>query len=120
MTRRGISVLEMFVAMAVLTVAGGIVAQVATWTLRQRASYDDRQRAMRTMENLLETARALPVSELNDAWAARVAPTADMLARWPQCTLVATVATEGTLKRVTLTISLDGKTSQSLTAWYAT
>ncbi len=68
--RLGFTVIEVVVGIGVLLVGATIVAQLATWSLTQRALADTRLEAMEWATNVLEDARAKAWSELTEEWAA--------------------------------------------------
>jgi prepilin-type N-terminal cleavage/methylation domain-containing protein len=80
--RAGFTLMEVTVALAVLTVLAVIVAQCLAWSVRERARLASHQAALELAANTLETARAEPIERLSQAWAdAQVIPSemADLL-----------------------------------------
>jgi hypothetical protein len=97
--RRGITVLEGVVALAVLLVLGVLVARATVWGLRERARMQTRQAALEVAANVLEAGRSTPVEQLDQDWAAAQklsAETADLL---PEGAVVVTVEPERSLPR---------------------
>lgn len=76
--RRGFSLIELTVAMALTIVVLGIVASLAVWSFRERAHHQARFIALETANNILEEARSLPWDKLTPGWAA-AQPTIDDL-----------------------------------------
>jgi hypothetical protein len=68
--RHGFTVLETCIALALLLLAGTLVAELAVFSLRERARADVRLAAIEWAANVLEAAQALPAPELTPAWAA--------------------------------------------------
>lgn len=68
--RPGFSVIEVVVALAALAVVMLVVAQVATWSMLERARRAEREAALEAAANVLEAARAEPAEALTAEWAA--------------------------------------------------
>ncbi len=105
--RLGFTVIEVVVGIGVLLVGATILAQLATWSLSQRALADTRLEAMEWATNVLENARAKAWTELTAEWAAGQKLPAELADRMVQP--VATVRVEPEpgsprLKRVTVSI----------------
>jgi hypothetical protein len=62
--------MEVVVGMAVASVALVLAAQLATWSLADRARTRDRQIAEELAVNVLEEARGCPWDQLTPSWAA--------------------------------------------------
>ena len=62
--------MEVVVGMAVASVALVLAAQLATWSLADRARTRDRQIAEELAVNVLEEARGCPWEQLTPSWAA--------------------------------------------------
>jgi prepilin-type N-terminal cleavage/methylation domain-containing protein len=69
--RRGFTLVELLVALAVLGVVLLLVAQLGYLVLRERQRSGARQQAQEAAANVLEAARACPWDDLTPAWAAR-------------------------------------------------
>jgi prepilin-type N-terminal cleavage/methylation domain-containing protein len=68
--RRGFTVLEIMVALGLLSVAMVLVAQLGLWSLSERRRNALRQEALETAANLLESAQASSWEALTPEWAA--------------------------------------------------
>lgn len=75
--RPAFTVLEVLVAMALITFALGIVAGLATFAFEDRAQQNARFRALEAVNSILESARAIDWDELTPEWAASQRHTAD-------------------------------------------
>jgi prepilin-type N-terminal cleavage/methylation domain-containing protein len=69
-SRRGFTIAEVMVAIAILAVALTLAAQVAVQSLQERALATARQEAQELAADALESARARPWAELTPQWAA--------------------------------------------------
>jgi prepilin-type N-terminal cleavage/methylation domain-containing protein len=69
--RRGFTLAESMIALAILGVVLLLLAQVAYLVLMERLRSGARQDALEAAANVLEAARACPWDELTPAWAAR-------------------------------------------------
>jgi prepilin-type N-terminal cleavage/methylation domain-containing protein len=69
--RRGFTLVETMVALAVLGVVLLLVAQLGGLVLTERLRSSARQDALEAAANVLEAARACPWDDLTPAWAAR-------------------------------------------------
>ena len=67
--RHAFTMVEVTVALAVIAVAGVIIAQAVTISLHERAQSAVRQAALELAANVLESARAAPFETLNEDWA---------------------------------------------------
>ena len=99
-TRRGFSLVEAVVALAVLAIAAVLVAEFATWSLAERGRTDARLEALTAATNVLEEARAKPWDELTPEWAAARKLPAPVAARWSDCKLTVKVVAEADRPRV--------------------
>jgi Tfp pilus assembly protein PilV len=109
MTRRrpGFTILETCIALALLILAGTLVAELAVFSLRERARADIRLAAIEWAANVLEAAQALPAAELTPAWAAERQLPADLRDRLGGGTATVEVGSEKGIvgvKRVTVTV----------------
>jgi type II secretory pathway pseudopilin PulG len=68
--RGGFTIIEVTLALGVLTVAMVLIAEVSVWSLREQSRSSARQTAEEVAANVLEEARACPWDELTPAWAA--------------------------------------------------
>jgi prepilin-type N-terminal cleavage/methylation domain-containing protein len=68
--RRGFTIAEVMIALAILAVAMTLVAQVGVQSLHERARAAARQEAQELAAGALESARARPWAGLTPAWAA--------------------------------------------------
>jgi prepilin-type N-terminal cleavage/methylation domain-containing protein len=68
--RRGFTVLEIMVALGILSVVLVLVAQVGLWSLGERKRSALRQEALEAAANILESAQASPWEALTPPWAA--------------------------------------------------
>jgi hypothetical protein len=92
-------VVETTIALAVLLVLGVLVAQCTVWTLRERARRLAHQTALEVAANVLETARATPLEQLDRDWAAAQKIPAETAALLPEGTVAVTVAPERAFPR---------------------
>lgn len=67
---RGFTIMEVVIAFTILGVVMLLVAQVATYSLRERWRTTARQAALEIASNILEVARACPWEKLDANWAA--------------------------------------------------
>ena len=105
--RCGFTVTECVTALAVLSVAGVLVAQLGSGTIAERLRADARLEATETAANILETADALPWAKLTPEWGANQQLPSHLAGRFPNGKLVVTVAPEAGrhgVKRVTVRI----------------
>jgi len=124
--RRGFSLTEAVVALAVLATAAALVAEFATWSLAERGRTEARLEALSAATNVLEEARARSWDDLTADWAkARTLPES-VATRWPDCKLTVSVIPEPDrprVKRVTAEVTwTDPKRALpavSLTALFA-
>jgi type II secretory pathway pseudopilin PulG len=98
-SRTGITVVETTIALAVLLVLGVLVAQGTVWTLRERARRLAHQAALEVAANVLEAARATPLEQVDQDWAAAQKIPAETAALLPEGTVAVTVAPERALPR---------------------
>lgn len=109
MTRRGFTVGEVLIALALLAAAGALAATALTGLLADRSRLDARLEAVEAATNALEEARARPWDDLTPAWAA-ARPTPPVLTRWAGAKLTLTVEPEPgrpRVKRVTALVTWD-------------
>ncbi len=105
--RRGFTILESALALAMLTMASVLVAELTTWALAERARADTRLAAIEWADNVLESARAQPWNDLTPAWAATQKLPEDLAFRMLEPVVTVTVEPEAErplLKRVTVTV----------------
>lgn len=125
--RAGFTLTEALVALAVLAAAGVLVAQLATWSLAERARTDARLEAVDAAANVLEQARARPWADLTADWAAAARAPDYLTARWPDGRLAVRVEPEPDrprVKRVTVEFKWTdtarvGWPPVVLTGWFA-
>jgi prepilin-type N-terminal cleavage/methylation domain-containing protein len=67
--RHGFTIAEMTLALAILTIALTMVAEVSVQALRERERVSLRQAAQEEAANVLEAARTCPWDQLNARWA---------------------------------------------------
>lgn len=102
--RRGLTLMETVVALAILAIAAGIVAQLGMWAMFERARCEERLAAMECVANILESARAHPWAELTPAWASQQKLPDDLASHLSEPVLSVQVAPEKDqqgLKRIT-------------------
>ncbi len=107
--RRGFTLGEVVIALAVLAAAGSLVAVALTQLLADRSRLDARLEAVEAAANALEEARARPWDGLTPEWAAAL-PTPPVLARWPGSKLTVKVVPEPgrpRVRRVTAEVTWD-------------
>ncbi len=68
--RRGFTIVEITVALGILSVGILLVAQMALWSLHERRRQALREEALEAAANVLEAARAGPWEQLTPEWAA--------------------------------------------------
>jgi prepilin-type N-terminal cleavage/methylation domain-containing protein len=68
--RRGFTVLETMAALAILSVAMVLAAQVGVWSLMERSRSATRYEVLEAANNILEAARVRAWTELTPNWAA--------------------------------------------------
>jgi prepilin-type N-terminal cleavage/methylation domain-containing protein len=116
--RRAFTLLEITVALAVLGMALGLVAEVAVWALQERGRLVDQQTMQELGANVLEQARACSSKELNAEWAKQQRlPEPYAKQGWHMDVRVAPEEGRPLVHRVTVTIrppSGDGPTIQPL------
>lgn len=108
--RRGFTIMELSVALALLAVVMIIVAQLSYWSISNRLETAARHLALEHANNILEAARATPFEKLDNQWAADLGLPPDSQGYLPDGTLEVTVVPEPAvpgLKRVTVAISWD-------------
>lgn len=98
--RPGFTVLEIVVALGVLSVVMVFVAQLATWALAERARADDQMAAVECTANVLETARTRAWADLTPEWAAGQQVPADLTDRLSDAVLTIRVEPEPDRTRV--------------------
>lgn len=91
--RRGFTTMECVVGLGLLMVAMMILAQMTSLLCMDRVRNGERQEALETAANVLETARACPWEELTADWASRQ-KLPESLARQPEAKLNVTVDTD--------------------------
>ncbi|CAN5130371.1 hypothetical protein BH11PLA2_BH11PLA2_24710 [soil metagenome] len=124
--RDAFTAMEVTTCLAVLAVAGLLIAQLATWGIAERTSQENRERALSIAENTLEAAKSIPANDLSK-WAEKQALTKEVGERWPQGSLKVTVEPEKdrpTLQRITVTVRWQAESSKAsppivLSAWVA-
>jgi prepilin-type N-terminal cleavage/methylation domain-containing protein len=105
--RRGMTIMESLVALTILGIAAVVAAQLATWTLAERARTLARQAATDAAADVMESARARPWNDLTPEWAAARRLPQHLTARMPDGTLAVRVEPEPNrphVKRVTVTV----------------
>jgi hypothetical protein len=105
--RRGFTVTEIALALGALATVAIIVAQLATWSLAERARADARLEAVEAATNVLEEARARPWDELTPEWAEAQRLPDHLAQRWRDGRLAVRVEPEPErpkVKRVTVEV----------------
>jgi Tfp pilus assembly protein PilE len=98
--RRGFTVTETIMALAVMVAVGALVAEHAVWAITERGRTEAKLEAIEVTTNVLEQARDTPWNDLNAAWAdARKLPE-PIAKRWPNCKLLVRVEPEPKMERV--------------------
>jgi prepilin-type N-terminal cleavage/methylation domain-containing protein len=92
MSRRGMTVLEMSIALLILTVALGGVLQLVSTAAKQRRTGEERRLALQELANQAERVAILPWDELTEAKLATLKPSAECEAANPTATIAATLA----------------------------
>ncbi|MCI0456300.1 MAG: type II secretion system GspH family protein, partial [Gemmataceae bacterium] len=106
--RSGFTVLEILVALGLLSVALVLVAQVGFWSLNERRRSVLRHEALETAVNILESAQASPWEALTPEWAATQRlpdPLAQRLEKAQLTVRVEPEASRPQTKRVTVELS---------------
>jgi type II secretory pathway pseudopilin PulG len=120
--RNGFTIMETAIALALLSFAMVLVAQLGTWTLAERARADERLAALEGVANVLEAARARPWADLTPEWAAEQRLTDDLADRLHEAVLTVRVEPEPDrprVKRVTVQLGwthVDGATARTAAA----
>jgi prepilin-type N-terminal cleavage/methylation domain-containing protein len=120
--RRGFTLAEVGIALAILAGAAVLVVQLTTWVLAERARTDARLEATDAAANLLEQARARPWDDLTDEWAKAQRLPDHLAARWPEGKLAVRVEPERDrprVKRVTVEVRWDRSDPVTMTALFA-
>jgi len=107
--RRGFTVGEVLIALALLATAGTLAATAMTRLLADRSRLDAQVEAVEAATNALEDARARPWDGLTPEWAA-ARPTPPALARWTGSKLTVKVEPEPDrprVRRVTAEVTWD-------------
>jgi len=123
--RRGISVLEMTLALLVLTVAVTSLAQLLTTAAAHRRTSEQRRLAVQEVANLAERIALWSWDELTAPMLGELAPSQPLLAALPSARLQTTLAEEagpGPSKRVRLEVHWTTSAGQTvepvgLTVW---
>lgn len=105
--RRGFTIIETALALTILAMASVMVAQMATWSLAERAKVEARLAVTEWTANVLETARGRDWTELTPDWAAAQKLPDDLAARLPAIAVAIKVAAEPDrplLKRVSVEV----------------
>jgi prepilin-type N-terminal cleavage/methylation domain-containing protein len=105
--RRGFTLAETMVALAVLGVVLLLVAQLGSLVLTERLRSAGRQDALEAADNVLEAARACPWDDLTPAWAARQRLPESLAGRLPHGQLEVRVEPEASrphTRRVTVEV----------------
>jgi prepilin-type N-terminal cleavage/methylation domain-containing protein len=105
--RRAFTILEIMVALGMLSIAMVLVAQLAIWSTVERRRNVLRQEALEAAANVLETAQASSWEVLTPDWAAKQRLPDWLAGELPQGRLTVRVDTEATRprsKRVTVEI----------------
>jgi prepilin-type N-terminal cleavage/methylation domain-containing protein len=113
----GFTMLEVLIALGILSVALLMVAQVGLWSWRERARSALRSEALETAANILEAARAQRWEALTPAWAAAQRLPESLSSRLVESKLSVRVEPEPArphVKRVTVTIHGSMDTGDSL------
>ena len=106
--RQGFTVLEIMVALGLLSVALVLVAQVGLWSLSERRRSALRQEVLETAANILESAQASSWEALTPEWAAAQRLPESLAERLDQAQLTVRAEPEASrpqIKRVTVTIA---------------
>ena len=102
---------ETLLAFAVLTSVAAGIAEMATWSLSERARADARLEAINSTANVLEQARARKWDDLTAEWASSQRLPDYVTARWPDSQLSVRVEPEANrprVKRVTVEVKWPG------------
>ena len=102
--RRGFTITEAMIAIAVMVGVGALVAEHAVWSITERNRSEARLEAIELTANILEQARDVPWNDLNAEWAKSRKLPEPILKRWPDCRLEVRVEPEPKMphvKRVT-------------------
>lgn len=108
--RRGFTVLETSIALAILASAAVLAAQLGTWCMIERGRTEERLAATDAAANILELARARAWPDLTPEWAADQRLSDDVAGRLADSTLAVRVVPEPDrphVKRVTVLIEWD-------------
>jgi len=98
--RNGFTIMETAIALALLSFAMVLVAQLGTWTLAERARAEERLAAIEGVANVLEAARGRPWTDLTPEWATEQRLTDDLADRLHEAVLTVRVEPEPDRPRV--------------------
>jgi type II secretory pathway pseudopilin PulG len=98
--------MELCVAAAILALLLPMVAQLALWSLTQRMHAQSQQAALELAQNVLESARACPLEDLNASWASAQKIPDQIALLLPDGKLTVTIEPEKNgVRRVTVSIT---------------
>lgn len=118
--RSGSFLVEATVALAVIVIAAGIVAQCIVWSLQERARSQSHHAALELAANVLESARAVPFDKLDADWAKSREVPSEMADLLPEGKVIATLDSSASLapaKRITVEVQwllMPGQPPQSV------
>jgi Tfp pilus assembly protein PilV len=128
-TRRGMTLVELFVAATMLGMLLVVCVQLLSATAAQRRAADQRQLAIMELSNVLERIAARPWADLTPQAFAAEKPSAEAVEKLPEAELkveVTTPSAEPKAKRITVSLRWQDRNSQfvapvKITTWkYAT
>jgi prepilin-type N-terminal cleavage/methylation domain-containing protein len=112
--RTGFTLVESLAALGVLATAATVAAQLATWSMTERAHTLERIAAMDAVANIMEMARIQTWADLAPEWAAGQRLSEPVIARLGDGTLTVRVTPEPDrphVKRVTVEVQWDHRPS---------
>lgn len=110
--RPGFMLTEVLIALAVLAGAAVLVAQLATWSLAERARTEAQLEAVQAAANVLESGRARSWRDLTPEWASDQKLPYHLAVRRPDCRLTVRVEPEEKrprIKRLTVEVKWTDK-----------
>lgn len=104
--RSGYTMIEVAVAVTILSLLIPVIAQLAYWSLMQRMRAQSEQAALELCQNILESARAAKFEDLTDRWAAAQTIPSDTKTLLPDAKLSVKIEPDvNQVRRVTVAVT---------------